>query len=83
GSGAGVVVLKRLADALAEGDTIHAVLKGFATNNDGSFKMGFTAPGIEGQIQVVAMAQAVAGIRGDTITYVEAHGTGTPLGDPI
>ncbi|HKH50102.1 MAG TPA: amino acid adenylation domain-containing protein, partial [Thermoanaerobaculia bacterium] len=83
GSGAGVVVLKRLADALAEGDTIHAVIKGFATNNDGSFKMGYTAPGIEGQIQVVAMAQAVAGIRGDSITYVEAHGTGTPLGDPI
>jgi amino acid adenylation domain-containing protein len=83
GNGAGVVVLKRLADALAEGDTIHAVLKGFATNNDGSFKMGYTAPGVEGQIQVVAMAQAVAGIRGDSITCVEAHGTGTPLGDPI
>ena len=83
GSGAGVVVLKRLADALAEGDTVHAVIKGFATNNDGSFKMGYTAPGIEGQIQVVAMAQAVAGIRGDSISYVEAHGTGTPLGDPI
>jgi amino acid adenylation domain-containing protein len=83
GNGAGVVVLKRLADAIADGDTIHAVIKGFATNNDGSFKMGYTAPGIDGQIQVVAMAQAVAGIRGDSISYVEAHGTGTPLGDPI
>jgi amino acid adenylation domain-containing protein len=83
GSGAGVVVLKRLADALADGDTIHAVIKGFATNNDGSFKMGYTAPGVEGQIQVVAMAQAVAGIRGDSISFVETHGTGTPLGDPI
>jgi amino acid adenylation domain-containing protein len=83
GSGAGVVVLKRLADALADGDKIHAVIKGFATNNDGSFKMGYTAPGVEGQIQVVAMAQAVAGIRGDSISFVETHGTGTPLGDPI
>ncbi len=83
GSGAGVVVLKRLADAIEDGDTIRAVIKGFATNNDGSLKVGYTAPGVEGQIEVIAMAQAVAGIRGDSITYVEAHGTGTPLGDPI
>gem|GEM_PF-3326257 len=83
GSGAGLVVLKRLADALADGDTIHAVIKGFATNNDGAFKMGYTAPGVDGQIEVIAMAQAVAGIKGDTIGFVEAHGTGTPLGDPV
>ncbi len=83
GSGAGVVVLKRLADAIEDGDTIRAVIKGFATNNDGALKLGYTAPGVEGQIEVIAMAQAVAGIRGDSITYVEAHGTGTPLGDPI
>ncbi len=83
GSGCGVVVLKRLADALADGDTIHAVIKGSATNNDGALKLGYTAPGVEGQLEVVAMAQAVAGIRGDAITYLEAHGTGTPLGDPV
>ncbi len=76
GSGCGVVVLKRLADALADGDTIHAVIKGSATNNDGALKLGYTAPGVEGQLEVVAMAQAVAGIRGDAITYLEAHGTG-------
>ncbi|HEY2739308.1 MAG TPA: type I polyketide synthase, partial [Thermoanaerobaculia bacterium] len=83
GSGVGLVVLKRLADALADGDTIHAVIKGFATNNDGAFKMGYTAPGVDGQVEVIAMAQAVAGIKGDTIGYIEAHGTGTPLGDPV
>jgi len=83
GSGVGLVVLKRLADALADGDTIHAVIKGFATNNDGAFKMGYTAPGVDGQAEVIAMAQAMAGIKGDTISYVEAHGTATPLGDPV
>jgi amino acid adenylation domain-containing protein len=83
GSGAGLVVLKRLSDALADGDTIHAVIKGFATNNDGSYKVGFTAPSVDGQIEVIAMAQAVAGVSPDTITFVEAHGTGTPMGDPI
>src|SRR4051812_12911500 len=83
GSGVGVVVLKRLADALADGDTVYAVIRGFATNNDGAAKMGYTAPGIDGQVEVIAMAQAVAGVRGDAISYVEAHGTGTPLGDPI
>jgi acyl transferase domain-containing protein len=57
--------------------------EGFATNNDGSLKMGYTAPSVDGQVEVIAMTQAVAGVRGDAITYVEAHGTGTPLGDPI
>jgi non-ribosomal peptide synthase protein (TIGR01720 family) len=83
GNGVGVVVLKRLEDALADGDHIHAVIKGSAINNDGSDKIGFTAPSIEGQAQVIAEAHAVAGVSADTITYVEAHGTGTTLGDPI
>ena len=83
GDGVGLVVLKRLADALADGDTIHAVVKGFATNNDGSLKLGYTTPGAEGQVEVVAMAQAVAGVAPETVGYVEAHGTGTPLGDPV
>jgi amino acid adenylation domain-containing protein len=83
GSGLAVVVLKRLADALRDGDAIHAVVKGTALNNDGSLKVGYTAPGVEGQAQVVAAAQAAAGVSPDTVTYVEAHGTGTPLGDPI
>jgi amino acid adenylation domain-containing protein/non-ribosomal peptide synthase protein (TIGR01720 family)/FkbM family methyltransferase len=83
GSGVGVVVLKRLSDALADGDTVRAVIRGFATNNDGSAKMGYTAPGVEGQLEVVSMAQAVAGIDPRTVTYVEAHGTATPLGDPV
>jgi phthiocerol/phenolphthiocerol synthesis type-I polyketide synthase E len=83
GSGAGVVVLKRLSDALADGDIIHAVIKGSAINNDGSAKIGYTAPSIEGQSLVIAMAQAVAGIQPETITYIETHGTGTELGDPI
>jgi len=83
GSGAGVVVLKRLAAAVAEGDTIHAVIRGFATNNDGGFKLSFTAPSLDGQLEVVATALAVAGVPAESITYVEAHGTGTPLGDPV
>ena len=83
GEGVGVVALKRLEDALKNGDTIYAVIKGFATNNDGSLKIGYTAPSVEGQADVVAMAQAMAGIEPGTISYVEAHGTGTPLGDPI
>jgi acyl transferase domain-containing protein len=83
GSGAGVVVLKRLKDALADGDWIHAVIKGSAVNNDGSHKTGYTAPSIAGQAEVIADAQEVAGVEPDTIGYVEAHGTGTPLGDPI
>ncbi|MGH8761737.1 MAG: SDR family oxidoreductase [Nitrosospira sp.] len=83
GSGVGVVVLKRLADALADGDTIHAVIKGSAINNDGSAKVGYTAPSVEGQAEVVLAAQAIAGVSADTISYIEAHGTGTTIGDPI
>ncbi|HKV08339.1 MAG TPA: amino acid adenylation domain-containing protein, partial [Thermoanaerobaculia bacterium] len=83
GSGAGVVLLKRLADALRDGDTIHAVLKGSAINNDGSFKIGYTAPSVDGQAAVIAAAHRAAGVSPDSITYVEAHGTATPLGDPI
>jgi phthiocerol/phenolphthiocerol synthesis type-I polyketide synthase E len=83
GSGAGVVVLKRLADASAAGDTIHAVIRGAAINNDGASKAGYTAPSINGQMEVIARAQALAGVDPRTISYVEAHGTATPLGDPI
>jgi acyl transferase domain-containing protein/acyl carrier protein len=83
GSGVGVVVLKRLADALADGDTVHAVILGSAVNNDGSAKVGFTAPSVEGQSEAVAEALLMAGVEPDTIGYVEAHGSGTQLGDPI
>jgi acyl transferase domain-containing protein/acyl carrier protein len=83
GSGVGVVVLKRLAEALADGDTIHAVIRGSAINNDGSLKVSYTAPSVEGQAEVIAAAQAVAGVDPETIGYVECHGTGTSLGDPI
>jgi amino acid adenylation domain-containing protein len=83
GSGAGVVVLKRLEDAVADGDTVHAVILGSAVNNDGLGKVGYTAPSIEAQAEVVATAQAVAGVEPATIQYVECHGTGTALGDPI
>jgi phthiocerol/phenolphthiocerol synthesis type-I polyketide synthase E len=83
GSGAGVVVLKRLDDALRDGDTIHAVIKGSAANNDGAAKVGFTAPSVDGQAEVIRAAQLIAGVAADTIGYVEAHGTGTTLGDPI
>lgn len=83
GSGVGIVVLRRLADALADGDHIHAVIKGSAINNDGSGKVGYLAPSVDGQAQAIAEALAVANVPADTITYVEAHGTGTPVGDPI
>ncbi|MDP9989737.1 acyl transferase domain-containing protein/acyl carrier protein [Variovorax boronicumulans] len=83
GSGAGVVALKRLDEALRDGDTIHAVIKGTAANNDGSAKVGFTAPSIDGQAEVIRAAQLIAGVSADTIGYIEAHGTGTTLGDPI
>lgn len=83
GNGAGVVVLKRLKDALADGDNIWAVILGAATNNDGSLKAGYTAPSVDSQTEVIALAQGLAGVSAETITYVEAHGTGTPLGDPI
>ncbi len=81
--GCGMVVLKRYIDAVRDGDTIYAVIRGAALNNDGAEKASFTAPSVEGQAMVIAMAQAQAGIEPDTITYVEAHGTATPLGDPI
>jgi acyl transferase domain-containing protein len=83
GDGVGVVVLKRLADALADGDFIHAVIKGSAINNDGSAKAAYTAPGVDGQAEVIAEALAAARVEPETVTYVEAHGTGTALGDPI
>ncbi len=83
GNGAGVVVLRRLADALRDGDPIRAVIRGSAVNNDGSFKVGFTAPSVEGQAQVIAQALAMAGVEPGDIDYVEAHGTGTEMGDPI
>src|SRR6185436_6756630 len=83
GSGVGVVVLKRLADALEDGDFVHAVIKGSAVNNDGSRKVGYTAPGSDGQVRVVRAAQRMAEVDPETITYMEAHGTATSLGDPI
>lgn len=83
GNGAGVVVLKRFEDAVADGDNISAVILGSAVNNDGALKIGYTAPSVDGQAKVIAKAQANAGIEPDSVTYVEAHGTGTPLGDPI
>jgi acyl transferase domain-containing protein len=83
GEGAGVVVLKRLSDAVADRDHILAVILGSAINNDGALKVGFTAPSVEGQAEVITLAQAVAGVKPDTIEYVETHGTGTELGDPI
>jgi len=83
GNGVGVVLLKRLEDAVADRDSIYGVIKGYAINNDGSAKASFTAPSIEGQAEVITLAQKRAGVSPDTITYVEAHGTGTTLGDPI
>ena len=83
GAGAGVVVLKRLEDARADGDTVHAVILGSALNNDGADKVGYMAPGADGQAAVIADALAVAAVDARTVTYVEAHGTGTPLGDPV
>lgn len=83
GEGAGLVVLKRLVDALADGDTIHAVIKGSAVNNDGALKIGYTAPSVDGQAEVVADALAMAGVSAESINYIEAHGTATALGDPV
>ncbi len=83
GQGVGIVVLKPLAQALADGDSIRAVIKGSAINNDGRNKIGYTAPSQERQAKVIRAAQRKAGIRPETLTYVEAHGTGTLLGDPI
>ncbi|MBD8496923.1 hybrid non-ribosomal peptide synthetase/type I polyketide synthase [Paenibacillus arenosi] len=83
GEGVGVVVLKRLQEAIDDGDYIHAVVKGVGTNNDGYRKVGFTAPSIEGQAEAIKTAQRMAGIEPESITYIEAHGTATPLGDPV
>ena len=81
--GVAVVVLKRLSDALRDGDTVYAVMLGAAVNNDGADKASFTAPSVVGQAAVIAAAHAVAGVDPRTISYVETHGTATPLGDPI
>ncbi|MBV9760265.1 MAG: acyltransferase domain-containing protein [Acidobacteriaceae bacterium] len=83
GSGVGVVILKRLQDALADGDFVHAVICGSAINNDGAQKAGYTAPSVDGQTEVIVEALSSAGIEPDKISYVECHGTATPLGDPI
>jgi acyl transferase domain-containing protein len=83
GSGVGIVVLKPLRDAIEDGDSIYAVIKGSAINNDGASKVGYMAPSVTGQAQVIVEAQALANVNPETITYIEAHGTGTPLGDPV
>ncbi|WP_400088940.1 type I polyketide synthase [Yoonia sp. R78084] len=83
GSGAGVVVLRRLKDAIADGDHIWAVIKGSAINNDGAAKAGYLAPSVDGQAEAIAEAQMIAETPADTIDYIECHGTGTYLGDPI
>jgi acyl transferase domain-containing protein/glutamate-1-semialdehyde aminotransferase len=82
-NGTGIVVLKRLADAVADHDHIYAVVKGVGVNNDGSARVSFAAPSVDGQAEAIAMAQALAGVDAGSITYVETHGTGTALGDPV
>ncbi|MEH1166758.1 amino acid adenylation domain-containing protein [Micromonospora sp. CPCC 205539] len=82
-SGIGLVVLRRLTDAIADGDLIHAVIRGSAMNNDGAQRAGYSAPGVAGQVEVVSRALAVAGVAARDIGYLEAHGTGTLFGDPI
>jgi amino acid adenylation domain-containing protein len=83
GEGAGAVVLKRLDDAVRDGDTIYAVIKGAAVNHDGGHKVSYLAPSVEGQARVIASALGIGDVHPDTITLLEAHGTGTPVGDPI
>ncbi len=83
GSGTGLVVLKRLSEALEAGDNIRAVIRGSAINNDGSAKVSYTAPSVEGQAEVIISAHAIAGVQADSIQYIETHGTGTSLGDPV
>lgn len=83
GDGAGVVVLRRLSEAVAAGDRIWAVIRGSAVGNEGAKRVGYAAPSVDGQVAVLAEAVAVADLEGEDISYVEAHGTGTPMGDPI
>lgn len=83
GSGLAIVVLKRLEDAIADGDYIHAVIRGTGINNDGSNKNSYTAPNVDGQSECIAEAIAMSGVNPETISYIDAHGTGTDLGDPI
>jgi|GEM_PF-106828 len=83
GSGLGVVALRRYEDAVADGDIIHAIIRGSAINNDGASKVGYLAPSVEGQAACIGEAIALSGCDPRTITYVECHGTGTPVGDPI
>lgn len=83
GNGVGIVVLKRLETALRDGDHVHAVIKGSAVNNDGNRKVGYTAPSIEGQAEVIRKAYRVANVPTAEVSYIETHGTGTALGDPI
>jgi acyl transferase domain-containing protein/acyl carrier protein len=83
GNGAGVVLLKRYEDALADGDHIYGIIKGSAINNDGFRKVGYSAPSVEGQAEVIRAAQAAAGVDPESITYIETHGTGTEFGDPV
>ncbi|MEV0215411.1 amino acid adenylation domain-containing protein [Micromonospora sp. NPDC050695] len=82
-SGVGIVALKRLEDAVADNDTVYAVIRGSAINNDGARRTGYTAPGVDGQVAVISSALASAGVDPRSVSYVEAHGTGTSLGDPI
>lgn len=83
GNGAGVVILKLLRNAIKDKNSIYAVIKGTAVNNDGALKVGFTAPSVEGQAKVIQEALSVANVSADSIGYIETHGTGTQLGDPI
>jgi phthiocerol/phenolphthiocerol synthesis type-I polyketide synthase E len=83
GDGVGIVALKRVAEAIADGDHIYAVIRGSAINNDGASKVGYTAPSVSGQAKVIGEALAIAGVEPETIGYIEAHGTGTVLGDPV
>lgn len=83
GNGSGAVLLKRLEDALADGDHIYAQILGSAVNNDGALKVGYTAPGVSGQSDVIEEALSVSEVKPDSISYIETHGTGTELGDPV